>query len=99
VITAFNKALLLIWDTASGETRMLMNSESSYGAVAFCPNTHLVAIAQENLITIIDLDEFRKPAELTLTGGSIADMAFAPDGSALAATNADGLIAVWQISN
>ena len=91
--------LILIWDTTSGETRMLMNSESSYGAVTFCPNTHLVAVAQENLITIIDLDEFRKPAELTLAGGSINDIAFAPDGSALAATNADGLIAVWRISN
>ena len=91
--------LILIWDTDSGETRMLMNSESSYDAVTFCPNTHLVAIAQENLITIIDLDEFCKPAELTLSGGSITDMAFAPDGSALAAVNADGLIALWRIPN
>jgi len=91
--------LILIWDTASGETRMLMNSESSYDAVTFCPNTHLVAVAHENLITIIDLDDFRKPAELTLAGGSIANMSFAPDGSALAATNIDGLIAVWRIPN
>lgn len=91
--------LILIWDTASGETRMLMNSESSYDAVTFCPNTHLVAVAQENLITIIDLDELRKPAELTLTGGSITNMAFAPDGNALAAANVDGLIAVWRIPN
>jgi len=91
--------LILIWDTASGETRMLMNSESSYDAIAFCPNTHLVAVAQENLITIIDLDEFRKPAELTLTGGSVAKMAFAPDGSALAAANVDGQITVWRIPN
>jgi len=91
--------LILIWDTASGETRMLMNSESSYGAVTFCPNTHLIAVAQENLITIIDLDEFRKPTELTLTGEPIVKMAFAPDGSALAAANADGLIAVWRIPN
>jgi len=91
--------LILIWDTTSGETRMLMNSESSYDAIAFCPNTHLIAVAQENLITIIDLDEIRMLVELTLTGDSIAKMAFAPDGSALTATNTDGVIAIWRISN
>ena len=89
---------ILIWDTSTGETRMLMNSEETYDGLAFCPETHLVAVLEEKVITIIDLDQFNKPAELFLPGGPITSMAFSPDGAALAAFNVDGDFAVWRIS-
>lgn len=86
-----------VWDTASGEQRVLMSAENSFEALAFCPGTHLIAIAQGNLITIINLDAFEKTAELSFPGGVITALEFNPDGSALAAANADGMVKTWRI--
>jgi len=88
---------VLVWDTTGGEPRMLMNDDNSYEALAFCPDTHLLAIAQEVIITIINLDAFDKAAELNFPGGQITDLAFSPDGRALAAANADGIIKTWRV--
>ena len=89
---------VLVWDTASGEPRMLMNDDDPYDALAFCPGTHLIAVAEQGRVSIIDLDVFSELSELLLPGGSITDMAFSPDASALAAVNIQGNIAVWKIS-
>lgn len=88
---------VLIWDTDTGETRMLMNSEEPYDGLAFCPDTHLVAVLEEKIITIIDLDQFNKPAELFMPGSPIASMAFSPDGTSLAAFNRDGEFIIWRV--
>jgi len=88
---------VLVWDTAGGEPRMLMNDDNSYEALAFCPHTHLLAIAQDEMITLINLDAFDKPTELSFPGGQITALEFSPDGRALAAANADGIIKTWRI--
>jgi len=87
---------ILIWDTASGEIRMITNSEEPFEGLAFCPDTHIVAYAEQGVITVLDLDSFCTPEELPL-GGRVMKMAFSPDGTALAAVNTSGKITVWRI--
>jgi hypothetical protein len=88
---------ILIWDTISGETRNLMNDDEPYDSVAFCPNTHLVAVGQGSTITIINLDEFDQPAVLNTIGGDTTKLEFSPDGSALFAVSDSGLLTIWRI--
>jgi len=89
--------LILIWDTSSGDSRMLMNSDVPYERLAFCPNTHIIAIAEAGTITLIDLDTFSKPKEMPL-GDSTADLAFSPDGSALAGITTEGKLVIWRVA-
>jgi WD40 repeat protein len=113
VITASYDKTIRVWDVASGETVRTIRlpigpgSEGAIDAAALSPDGKHVAVggvpfgrgAHGVLIHLLDMDAGRVVGVIKGHKGSIADLAFSPDGRRLASASTDGTARVYELAN
>jgi len=90
--------LMTIWDAVSGEPLgLLPDDKDSFTALAFSPDSRLIAAANGARITVWDAENPQLLADLDSGTDFIAALAFSADGSMLASISSDGTLAIWQV--
>lgn len=93
VLLADMSEALRIWDTATGAVRMQKKLWPYAAAVAFSPDSKMLALAQANgPAQIFEIASGRKLYELQRPVGGSAALVFSPDGTRIAAGDADTVV-------
>jgi len=102
---AANDRMAHIWDTVTGESRVLMHS-GSVSSVVFSPDGKLVASGSRNgggsilFIQVWDTVTGEPPGRgwgTSVSGGMSSSIAFSPDGKRLASCSGD-TVCIWDVT-
>lgn len=100
VLLAGMSGAVRIWDTATGAVRMEKKLWPYTAAVAFSPDSKMLALAQANgPAQIFEIASGRKLYELQRPVGGSAALVFSPDGARIAAGDADTVVRMYDARN
>jgi WD40 repeat protein len=92
-------ATVRIWDGQTGEPAGTLKQPAYANALAFSPDSRLIAVALGNgTVALWDLAS-RQPAGTVATGGpTLYSVGFSSDGGVMATGNSDGVVSLWNLS-
>ncbi len=86
-----------IWDLEAREVVRELPVNAAYPGPRFAPGGHVVAIATQRGLLLID-GPTGSITELTGLPSGVRDFSFSPDGSHVAAGTLEGLVRVWDVA-
>ncbi len=82
-----------VWSASSGFIRTTM---SGYGTPAWAPQDRTLAVGDNQLVRVLDIDDPRSRTPLQEHSSTVVAVAWSPDGSLLASAGADGQVIIWE---
>ncbi|MGH7171594.1 MAG: WD40 repeat domain-containing protein, partial [Gemmataceae bacterium] len=91
--------LLSVWDIATGKERRRLETQAPVMAAALSPDGKALAYIQDTakVIQLRDMDSWQEGRRLKVVEGNARDLAFSPDGKALAA-RVENALELWDVA-
>jgi WD40 repeat protein/tRNA A-37 threonylcarbamoyl transferase component Bud32 len=96
VATTSTDETIRVWDPASGQELARQSSVRTSSALAFSPDSRILAFANTNEIRLWDMSNQDVRKIPTPHLGPITSLAFSPDQKSLASGGDDGMVRVWD---
>lgn len=89
-----------VWDAADGRTvRVLETEKDGAYAVAFHPDGHRLAFAEDKALKLVDIHSSEAPRFLAAHTSRVQSLAFDATGQLLVGGDAAGFVQVWKVDN
>lgn len=86
-----------VWNQFTGGLQYTINSEGKCNAFAFSPSDKILVYHDGKMAVVISTENWKKRFQLNGAHSmAITSIVFSPDGSLIATTGYDGIIAVWD---